>query len=92
MNAGKRYNLFVLNEDMNDVTKIVKSLDDLGVLIGGVTETVKQETQKQKDRFRVALLTTLTAFLVQPVISSVVKGLSGKGVTKEGRGCKNKIF
>ena len=92
MKPGKRYNLFVSNEDMNGVAKIVKSLDDSDVLIGGVTEAVKQKTQKQKDRFRVALLATLTAFSVQPVISSVVKGLSGKGVTKEERGCKNKFL
>ena len=28
---------------MNDVIKIIKSLEDLGVIIDGVTETVKHE-------------------------------------------------
>ena len=28
---------------MNDITKIIKSLEDSGVLIHGVTETVKHE-------------------------------------------------
>ena len=28
---------------MNDIIKIIKSLEDLGVLIDGVTETVKHE-------------------------------------------------
>ena len=39
--AGKRFTLFILNEDMNDIIKIIKSLEDLNVLIDGITETVK---------------------------------------------------
>ena len=35
--------LFISNEDMNDIIKIIKSLEDLGVLIDGVTETVKMK-------------------------------------------------
>ena len=31
---------------MNDIIKIIKSLEDSGVLIDGVTEAVKQETKK----------------------------------------------
>ena len=31
--AEKRFNLFILNEDMNDIIKIIKSLEYLGVLI-----------------------------------------------------------
>ena len=34
---------------MND--KIIKSLEDLGVLIGGVTEKVKQETKDTETDF-----------------------------------------
>ena len=29
--AGKRLNLFILNEDMNDIIKITKSLEDSDV-------------------------------------------------------------
>ena len=36
---------------MNDITKIVKSLEDLGVLIHGVTETVKHEIENKKADF-----------------------------------------
>ena len=35
------------NEDMNDIIKIIKALEDSGVLIDGVTETVKHEIKKQ---------------------------------------------
>ena len=37
--AGKRFTVFILNEDMNNIIKIVKRLEDSNVLIGGVTET-----------------------------------------------------
>ena len=52
---------------------LVKSLEDLGVLIDGVTET-------------------LAALLVQPVISLVVKGVSGNGVRRAGKGYMDKNF
>ena len=65
---------------MNDIIKIVKSLEYLDVLIDGVTETVKHKTEKQKVRFLPVLLTPLAALLVQAVISSVVKDIRGKGI------------
>ena len=37
--AGKRFTVFILNEDMNNIIKIVKRLEDSNLLIGGVTET-----------------------------------------------------
>ena len=60
---------------MNEIIKIIKSLEDSGVLIDGVTETVKHEIKKQKGGFLGALLTPLATSTVQPVISSVVKGM-----------------
>ena len=41
--AGKGFTLIILNEDMNGVIKILASPEDSGVLIDGVTETVKHE-------------------------------------------------
>ena len=40
MGARKEFNLFILNKDMNGVIRNKKSLEDLGVLIDKVTETV----------------------------------------------------
>ena len=60
--------LFVLNDDMNDI-KIMKSFEDLGVLIDRVAETVKHEIKKQEGRFLGALLAPLVASIVKPVIS-----------------------
>ena len=44
---------------MNDVIKITKSLEDSGVLIDGVTETVKHEIKKAEGEFLGALLASL---------------------------------
>ena len=39
--AGIWFTLYISNEDMDDNIKIIKSLKDSGVLINGVTETLK---------------------------------------------------
>ena len=44
--AGKGFTLFISNEDINDIIKMIKSLQDAGVLIDKVTETVKDEIKK----------------------------------------------
>ena len=77
---------------MNDIIKIIKSSEDSNVLIDGVTETVKHEIKKQEDGFFWALLAPLAASLVQPTISLVVKDISGRGVTRAGRGYISKNF
>ena len=48
MRAVKGFTLFILNEDMNDIIKIIKSLVDSGVLIDGVNETVKHKMKKNR--------------------------------------------
>ena len=81
------FTLFISNEDVNDIIKIVKSLKDLGVLIESVTETVKHEIKKiQEGGFLGALLAPLAASLVQPVVSSVVKCISERGFRRAGKG------
>ena len=90
--AGKRFTFFFTNEDMNDIIKIMISLEDSSVLIDGITQIVKHEIKSQECWFLLALLAPLIASVVQPVISSVVKGISGKGVRRAGRGYIDTIF
>ena len=52
----------------------------------------KYEIKKTEDRFFRALLAPLTTLLVQTVISSVVKGINGRGVTRAGRGYMDQNF
>ena len=77
---------------MNDIIKIIKSLEDSSVLIDGVTETVKHEIKKQEGRFLGALLAPLATLLVQPVSSSVVKGIRRRGVRRVKRRYIDKKF
>ena len=65
---------------MNDIIQIIESLDDSGVLVDRVTETVKIKIKRQERGFLRALLAPSATFLVQPVIYSGVKGMSGGGV------------
>ena len=51
--------LKISNDEIYDIIKIVKSLEDSGLLVKGVTETVQNEIQEQKGGFFSALLGTL---------------------------------
>ena len=46
--TGKGFTLFTSNKDMNDIMKIIKSLEDSGVLTDGDSETVQDEIKKNK--------------------------------------------
>ena len=78
MRARKELTLFILNKDMNDIIKVIKSLEDSKVLVDGITEAVKHEIKIQGGRFVPAFLAPLAASLVQSVISSVVKSYKWK--------------
>ena len=43
----KEFTFFISNEDINDIIKTIKSLDP-GVLIDGVTDTVKDEIKNKR--------------------------------------------
>ena len=41
--------LIIPNEEIEDIMKIVRSLEKSGYLIQGTSETIKNETKEQKD-------------------------------------------
>ena len=49
---------------MEDIMKIVKSLEDSGLLLKGVSETIQNEAKEQKGGFLSTLLGTLCASLL----------------------------
>ena len=67
----------------DDILKIVKSLEDSGLLLKGVSETIQHEAKEQRGGFLSMLLGTLGASLLGDILP---KGLSGKGVIKAGEG------
>ena len=40
--------IFTINEEMEDIIKILKSLEESGLLIKGVNETIKNKTKNKK--------------------------------------------
>ena len=43
LDVAKWTTLIISNEEMNDIIKIVKSLEESGLLIKGVSETIQNE-------------------------------------------------
>ena len=56
--------LIISNEEMNDIMKIVRSLEESDLLIKGVTKTIQNKANRQKGRFLGMLLGTLGASLL----------------------------
>ena len=48
--------LIIFNEEINDIMKIIKSLQESSLLIKGVSKTIKNEVKKQKAGFPGMLL------------------------------------
>ena len=71
--------LIISNEKMEDIMKIVKSLEESGLLIKGISETSKNERKEQKGEFLPMLLGTLAA-------SMLGSALTGKGVIRASEG------
>ena len=62
---------------MEDILKIVESLEGSGILLEGVSETIKDEANDQPGGFLSMLLGTLSASLLGNI-------LAGKGVIRAG--------
>ena len=71
--------LVISKEQMNDIMKIVQSLEESGLLIKGVSRTIKNKAKEQKGRFLGMLLETLGASLLGNL-------LTGKGTIRAGKG------
>ena len=67
--ASRIATLIILNEEMNDTMKIVKSLEESGLLIKDVSETIKNEAKEQKGGFLCMLLGTLGASLLANLLT-----------------------
>ena len=75
--------LIISNDEMDDILKIIKSLEDSGVLLKGVSVTIQHEAKEQRGGFLSMLSGTLGASLFGDVLSKV---LSGSGVIRAGEG------
>ena len=78
--------LIISNKDIEDLIKIIKSLEDSGLLLKGVTESVQNEVKEQKGGFLSMLLGTLGASLLGNLLTGKRINKKGKGINRAGEG------
>ena len=78
--------LIISNKEVDDIMKIVKSLKESGLLIKGVSKTVKNEAKEQKGGFLRMLLGTLAANLLGCMLTDKGVIQTGEGVIQAGQG------
>ena len=76
---GSGVKLIIEQEDMNDIIKIIKVLENSAILLKGITKTIENETKEQRGGFLSMLLGTLGASLLGNL-------LTGKGMMRAGEG------
>ena len=76
------------NNEMEDIFEIVKSLEDSGLLLKGVTEAVQNEVKEQKGRFLSMLLGTLGASLLGNISAGkgAIATSQRRGMNRAGKG------
>ena len=80
--------LTISNEEIDGITKIVKSLKEPGLLINGVNETIKNKAKEQKGVFLSMLLGTVGASLLGNLLTSkgAIATSQGQGTIRIGKG------
>ena len=78
--------LIISNNEMEDLIKIVKSRKDSGLLLNGVTESVKNEIKEQRGGFLSMLLGTLVTSLLGNLLAGKGTNRAGEGIVRAGEG------
>ena len=88
---GAGVKLIIEQEDMNNIIKIIKALENSDILLKGVSKAIKNETKEQKREFLSMLLGTLGASLLGNLLTGG-KGImrAGDGIVRAGSGSKQK--
>ena len=79
--------LTILNEEINGIIKIVKLLEEPGLLIKGISETIKNDKKKQKQKggFLGMLLGSLGASLWGNLLTNKGTIRAGEGTIRAGQ-------
>ena len=88
LGSGNMTTLIISNDEIEGIIKIVKSLEDSGLLLKGVTETVQNEAKEQKGGFLSMLLGTLGASLLGNLLTGwgINRAGKGRGINRAGKG------
>ena len=87
---GSGVKLIIEEEDMQDIIKIIKELENSDILLKGVSKTIENEIKEQRGGFLSMLLGTLGASLLGNLLTG--KGImrAGDGIVRAGEGSKKK--
>ena len=73
---------------MKGIIRIVKSLEDAGLLLKGVSKTIQNEAKEQRGGFLSMLLGTLGASLLGNILAGKGINRAGEGIIRAGYGNK----
>ena len=76
--------LIISNDEMNDIMKIVKSLEESGLLIKSISKIIQNEAKEQKDGFISILLGALCASLLGNLLTDKDAIRSDEGTIRTG--------
>ena len=85
---GSGIKLIIEEEDMQDIIKLIKELENSDILLKGVSKTIENEIKEQRRGFLGMLLGTLGASLLGNLLTR--KGImrAGDGIVRAGEGSK----
>ena len=85
---GSGIKLIIEEEDIQDIIKIIKELENSDILLKGVSKTIENEIKEQRGGFLSMLLGTLGASLLGNLLTG--KGImrAGDGIVRAGEGSK----
>ena len=86
LGSGNNTTLIISNKDMDDLIKIVKSLEDSCLLLKGITESIEYKIKEQKGGFLSMLLGILGASLLGNLLTGKGAFHARKRVNKKGKG------
>ena len=85
---GSSVKLIIEQKDMNDIIKIIETLENSGILLKGVTKTIENETKEQRGEFLSMLLGTSGASLLGNLLTGKGMMRAGEGIVRAGEGAK----
>ena len=87
---GSGIKLIIEGEDMQDIIKIIKELENSDILLKGVSKTIENEIKEQRGGFLSMLLGTLGASLLGNLLTGkgIIRAGEGRGKVRAGEGSK----
>ena len=80
--------LIISNDEIADIIKIVKSLEDSGLLLKGVRKAIQNEAKEQRGQFLSMLLGTLGVILLGNILAGKRMNRAGEQTVRAGYGNK----